>query len=155
MPAGCDFICENEKCSYQHTGFVITAPWPMGRIELVINSVLAKKVPSFREKLIAYKNEGRKLALIQYPDQDDIPILAYRVNMWSPQAKCIWQYDVELNNKNFEEAVSEAFSTNYIPKICPKTGCNLLTFNEVVEKGIICPSCQLPLEQCRWFANER
>ena len=30
-----------------------------------------------------------------------------------------------------------------------------LYFNEVVEKGIVCPHCKIPMMQSRWFTNEK
>lgn len=43
MPDGCEFVCKNESCEYYNTGFNITGPWAMGKIELIINAPNVKK----------------------------------------------------------------------------------------------------------------
>jgi len=153
MPAGCDFICANENCSQHNNGFVITAPWPMGKISLVINSSRVKNIPEFREKLIKEKNSGRKYACITYPNTDDIPIERYRVQYWSHNAQCIWQYEVIKNdNETIQEAIQR---TETIPFKCPKTNGPLMTFQEVLSEGIECAFCGEKLKQSRWFTQEK
>ena len=147
MPAGCEFICKNQDCKQFNTGFSLTAPWPVGQIELVINSAPVKKVSDLRERLIAQKNDGIKYALIQFPNTDNIEILGHRINLWSKKANKIFQYEIDLIGKPLSDTV-------VIPKICPDTGGELLSFNEIVEQGIICPFCSVKLYQNRWFTNE-
>lgn len=155
MPAGCDFICKNEKCSQYKNGFVITAPWPMGQIELIISS-LSKSVvmkPANKpilDKIIEKKNEGRKYARIIYPNSDRIEKKAYLIQLWSPEAKYIWEYDIECDGK----PLSEAIESENLPTKCPKTNGPLLDFNSVTKEGINCPFCGEKLMQSRWFTNE-
>jgi len=151
MPAGCEFICKNKSCECHGQGFNITGAWPMGRIELVLNAPNVKKDENFRNGLIQLKNDGRKYACITYPNVSRIPIVAYRLNMWSKKANCIYQHDVILNDN---ESLDDAIKRSDIPTICPTTQCNLLTFEEVLEHGIFCKKCGIPLQQDRWFTKE-
>ena len=151
MPAGCEFICKNKSCEYFNHGFTITEPWPMGRIELVLNAPNVKKDPDFRQGLIDLKNQGRKFACITYPNIAGIDTLAYRVHMWSEDAKCIWQFDVETIET---EDVEDTIDQSDIPALCPKTGGELLNFHDITQKIMFCPHCNLPMQQDRWFANE-
>ena len=156
MPAGCDFICRNSECEQNGNGFVITGPWPMGEIELVISSlskylVIKPENKPILDKIIEQKNTGRKYACIVYPNNEGIEKVAYRVQLWSPQAKCIWDYDVL---KTDEDDVADAIRNANLPIMCPKTSGELLDFNEVTKDGINCPYCGEKLEQSRWFTNE-
>ena len=152
MPAGCEFICKNDKCENLNKGFAITAPWPIGQIELIINSSPVKKFADLRQRLIDQKNtEGRKFALIQFPNEDQIPIIGYRINMWDSAKNCIWQYDLELQGQSLEEALE---SVVFVSEMA-KNGDGLITFNEVVDQGICCPTCHEKMFQNRWFTNEK
>ena len=155
MPAGCEFICKNEDCQDNGKGFVLTAPWPMGKIELVISELSnqVKLKPSLKDlldKTIDFKNQGRKYACITFPNVNNIPTVAYRINFWSPTANCIWQYDVEEDE---ELTIVEAIA-KVTDGICPKTGCRMQDFVEVMKNGIECPSCGELFSQSRWFTNE-
>jgi len=151
MPAGCEFICQNRSCNCFEQGFNVTAPWPMGQIELVLNAPNVKKDSEFRDGLIRLKNEGRQFACITYPNFANIPIVAYRVNMWSKEANSLFQYDIEAQpDKSFEELVAESD----IPSSCPKTGGEFWDFEEASKNGIDCPHCEFALRQDRWFTNE-
>ncbi len=146
MPAGCEFICENPICESFKKGFLITGNWPMAPIELVIANLNPINVvqDAVRKQFIALKDEGRKLALITFPNDAKISTTAYRVSLWSEDAKCVWNYDVPI----------EEMETWIPPEKCPKTGGKLYSFNEIVELGINCPSCNAPLKQSRWFTKE-
>lgn len=148
MSAGCDFVCKNESCSCHNTGFVITAPWAMGKIELVLSSYQVKENTEFYNELKTKMKDGKKLCCIPYPNLNKIKTEAYRVQMWSPDAKCIWEFHVsELPNE------SDKTCNGQVPLKCPTTGCDLLTFQEVVRDGINCPSCGNTLVQNRWFSK--
>jgi len=151
MPAGCDFICQNLSCDQYASGFVMSAPWPMGKIELLIGALESKiSQKDTMNHLMAMKNDGHKYACLILPNIDKIETVAYRINMWSPETKCIWKFDVELNGKSLEEALPEA----NLPTTCPKTNSRLMSFNEVSKEGIDCPHCGQKLIQNRWFTNE-
>ena len=153
MPSGCEFICKNAECHHVDKGFVITAPWPLGRIELIINLPRVKKKEEFRNGLILLKNQGRTHACITFPNDNDIPYEGYRVSYWSPEDKRVWQYDVMVKDLG---DVSEAIKNDPdIPKKCPNTGGKLLSFVEAVKEGVNCPSCGVKMIQSRWFTNER
>ena len=156
MPAGCDFICQNSLCDQFGNGFVITGPWPMGEIELIITSLNKSLVikpgnKEILEKVIEQKNNGRKYACIAFPNNDGIERVAYRIQLWSPDAKCIWDFDVESKG---DADISDSIQENNLPILCPKTSGPLLTFSEVTKNGILCPYCGDQLQQSRWFTNE-
>jgi len=157
MPAGCDFICKNDECEQHGNGFAITGPWPMGEIELVISSlskslVIKPENQAILDKIVEQKNNGRECACIIYPNNDRIKKVAHRVQLWSPDAKCIWDYDIPLDEDNKD--VTEDIKDASLPILCPKTNGELLSFNEVTKDGIECPYCGGKLEQSRWFTNE-
>ena len=151
MPAGCEFICKNQACNQFDSGFVMTSTWPMGRIELVLNSPLVKKDQVLRDKLIEFKNQGRKFACISFPNLSRIETISYRVHMWSEKANCIWKYDAEI--KNPQETIEETVKNANIPSRCPTTDCILWDFSETIKNGILCPHCGIKLQQSRWFTN--
>lgn len=151
MPAGCEFICQNKMCEHYNKGFNMTSNWPMGRIELIINAPNVKKSPSFRDGLIKLKNEGRKYACITYPNVSQIKTEAYRVQLWSNDAHCLWQYDIESDE---ETNLSDLINQEKLPKVCPKTGGEMWTFDQTTKNGIICPHCGVTMRQDRWFTNE-
>lgn len=156
MPAGCDFICQNSQCEQNGNGFVITGPWPMGEIELVISSmtkslVVKSNLKDVLDKVIDNKKNGRKYACIVFPNNDNIETVAYRVQLWSPEAKCVWDFDLEVKE---EPDVAEMIKANNLPILCPKTSGPLLSFSEVTKNGIDCPYCGEQLQQSRWFSNE-
>jgi hypothetical protein len=151
MPAGCEFICQNRSCTCFNQGFNITAPWPMGHIELVLNAPNIKENVSFRNGLIRLKNEGRKFACITYPNVANIEKVAYRINMWSKNISKLFQFDIEIQpDKTLEELIAES----EIPSVCTESGGDLLTFDQVCKEGILCPHCEFQLKQDRWFTNE-
>lgn len=143
MPAGCDFYCNHDSCKAYKTGFTITAPWPMTRIEKVISKLNAENKKEFREKLISLKNEGKKYSCIMLPNNNCLEIEKYRVQAWSEEANCIWEFVVDSID-----------DIDNIPGRCTKTQCKLKKFEEVVKEGILCPHCGSVLEQERWYAKE-
>lgn len=151
MPAGCDFICKNPNCKQQNNGFVLTAPWPLGKIEIIISYLSSSNKPKDKEilsKLIEYKNEGEKFSLITFPNINNVEIIGYRICLWSPDKYRVYRYDIELNGKSLEEAIKDS----NLPQECPYG--KLLTFNEITKEGINCPHCKEKLYQSRWFTNE-
>lgn len=152
MPAGCEFTCRNEKCEQYKNGRTITSPWPMGRIELVLNSNRVKENPELREYFINLKNQGEKFACIQLPNDDQIPIIAYRVSLWNNDEFRTQHFHIEESNiDNLEEAILKA----NLPSKCEKTGCELKNFNTITTEGINCPFCKEKMQQNRWFANDK
>lgn len=149
MPAGCEFICENNACEYCKTGFSITAPWPMANISIVINSLKNKEHQKLKQELIKLKSSGKKLALITLPNIYNVTPEFYRVQMWSDKEKCVWDFPVK-----YSKDASEQDLYSSVPTICEKTGDKLLSFTEVVEQGINCPKCGEKLAQSRWYTNE-
>lgn len=153
MPSGCEFTCKNKNCKGYNTGFVITAPWPMSKINSVINSSSLKFLETFRGHLSNLKDEGKKYACIQFPNVDNIPVQAYRIQLWSDDAKCIWEYEIKIDENDDVENIDFAKHPS-LPELCPKTKCKLKNYFEVVKSGIQCPLCNILLVQNRWFTKE-
>jgi len=152
MPAGCEFICKNKQCENFNAGFVVTAPWPMGDIRRVLNSKKLEKEKELRKIIRDMKRNGKKYACITYPDSDNLEVLAFRVQLWSPDALCVWEFDIEAKDEN--ELLEKLEDSESLPEKCPKTGCKLLDFKQICELGILCPSCSERLTQSRWYTNE-
>lgn len=143
MLAGCDFVCKNEKCEYRDTGFVMTGPWPLGDIDDIINSEKVKNT-ALENELNDLKESGRQFACIVFPNKGKVEYKKYRVQMWSEEAKCIWTFEVDKNGDEYSKT----------PDICPKTKCQLTSFNEAISSGIKCPCCSVLLDQKKWMVNE-
>jgi len=156
MPAGCDFTCMNKECEQYKSGIVMTAQWPMGKIELVLNAPNVKEKEEFRNKLIKLKDDGIKYASITYPNLDRIEKIAYRLQLWCNSCPCLWNYDIVLSEEcpTFEEALRKAKEIGEIPERCPTCKSNLETYEDVLEGGIPCPFCKEDLQQNRWMAKE-
>ena len=151
MPAGCDFICKNENCDNYNTGFVITGPWPMGSINDVIASRRVQELPELQKQLQELKESGREYAAITFPNVDDVETKCYRINLWSVEGKCLWQYEVVVEQN---ETLAQAIERENLPEKCPKTNSEMLDYKSVVKEGINCPSCNQELNQNRWFTKE-
>jgi len=150
MPAGCDFICKNKKCEHFDTGFVFTAPWPMGDIDEIVNSPEIANTKELREEILKLKDSGREFACITFPNTSEIETECYRVNLWSPGANCLWQYEVQLDGNSVSSAIKEAD----LPKECPRSGSKMINYREALNDGINCPHCKKELKQFRWFTKE-
>lgn len=148
MPAGCEFVCANDKCKYFKSGFTITAPWPMTDIDLVINSQALKGNQEHKKVLEEQKCNSKKYASIIMPNTENLPIKSYKLQLWSQEAKCIYEHYMSVENYN------NSAKYENIPDKCPKTGCKLLDFNGVLEKGINCPMCGEKLVQYRFFTKD-
>jgi hypothetical protein len=142
MPAGCDFVCKNSNCLQVNKGFTITGPWPMGDIDEVINNTTDQPLLQHLEQK---KKDGCKIACISFPNTKGIKTLFNRVSLWSQEARCVWQYDIDVNT---------ALERAKLPDICERTGCELKSFMDVVEDGVDCPFCGEKMNQIRWSTRE-
>lgn len=152
MPAGADFVCENKECEHHGKGLVVTAPWPMGEIDKIIDAPNVAKIKSFQNEIIKMKEEGREQVCITYPNIDDIDTVGYRVHRWCSNCPCLWTYDamVEDENNTMEDTVEKSD----IPEKCTKCDTELTDFNALIEEGIICPYCKEEMKMNTWFSNE-
>lgn len=149
MSTGCDFICKNKKCEYFGHGIVLTAQWPLGDIDKIIDSISDE---NNKKEIIKLKEEGRKYGCIVMPNTNNIEIIGYRINMWCDNCSCLWNYDVILDNNTFEEALKSA----NVPDNCVKCNGKLNSFTDVLNNDIIsCTSCHNKLSKNTWFCNER
>lgn len=152
MPAGVDFVCKNDDCKYCNSGFVMTAPWPMGDINKIIDAPNVVNHKEFREGLLKLKTEGRKYACITYPNLDETEMESYRVHKWCQKCTCLWTYDAPVSDVN--KSISEVLEEANLPNECPTCNTELMDFNDVVEGGINCPFCKEEMSNNSWFCNE-
>ncbi len=150
MPAGCEFICPNINCLHYGSGFNMTSPWPMAKIEIILSNIntAIQKQNEYKEDLLRWKEEGRKHACLILPNEKRIDIEGYRVNMWDDTKRCIWTFEVFLEEGETLETATE----RSVPKISTD-GNELKDFNKVLADGIKCPHCGEELKQSRWFSN--
>lgn len=160
--SGCDFVCKNEECKYKGSGIVITSPWPLGDIDKVINAKNAPKDVSFLKQMEELKKQGRKLACINLPDSDNIPVIGYRVHMWCEKCPCLWNYDAiipeNITATDANALIDEVVKAANIPVKCFKCNHELKTFAQVIDAdgdGIKCTSCSARLKFNVWFSNEK
>lgn len=149
MPAGCDFICNNTECEQHKSGFSLTAPWPLGKIELIISNINTRlpNQDEYKAQLQQWKDEGRKLASLILPNSNKIPVEGYRVQMWDDAKNCVWNYDIILaEGETIEDATKREVPTEV-------EGRKIKSFNKAIEDGIKCPYCKQPMMQSRWFSN--
>jgi len=159
MPAGCEFYCDNDECSSYRSGFTIRGAWPLGNINLIINSSPVRQNKPFQQKLIERKEDGRKYACITLPNTDAVPVEGYRFTLWCNACLCVWENDVFFTKEEQDEwedkdLVPESWFNNVkMSYECPKCKGQLKSFDTVVEDGINCPTCSKQLTQSRWFSN--
>jgi hypothetical protein len=97
------------------------------------------------------QESGRDYACITFPNVDSIKTKCYRVQLWSVEGKCVWDYDVHIEG---DDDLKTAIGKGNLPTKCPNTGSDMLTFTVATTVGIDCPSCGKKLNQNRWFTNE-
>jgi len=156
MPAGCDFVCKNEECQHYDTGFTMTAPWPMGKIDNVISQFRVKEMPEFQEQLKKLKENGREYVCIAFPNDEELEIEGYRITLWSLGAKCLWNYHIVLEDgQTLEDAILSYKERGELPEKCPQTKSDILDYTNAIKNGINCPYCNEELFQQRWYSQEK
>lgn len=148
MPAGCQFICKNENCIHVGKGFNVSAPWPLDRIENVIE--LLKDAD--KEVLVKLKEEGHEAACVVYPHPDNQKTIGYRIQKWCDQCKCVWSYDLIFDTP--EDTIETMLAKKPIELACKNCNNELLTFDEITERGILCPHCKEEMQQNRWMTRQ-
>jgi len=137
---GYEFVCKNEKCSYFNTGFSLYKEWPISDIDTIINSKVVQKNKDLQEHLIKNKKEGRKYALVTLPNEENIPILGKRIQLFCKKDCIIWERDLVSKN-------------DILNMYCDKCKERLITADEARKDGILCPKCQIKLTYTIWFSN--
>lgn len=155
MPAGCEFACENKDCKNYNTGIVVTGPWPIAPIDLVINAPNVRKNKPFQEGLIKLKKDGNKYACITYPNFNKIEKVGYRIQLWCDACLRVYNYDAMIKNK--DETIDETINNADIPANCTTCNMKLKSFVELLDGktgGIVCPACNVGTTMHSWFTNE-
>jgi len=170
MSASCEFICDNTLCNHYGKYINVVAPWPLGDIDSVIQSLLKAinliSVNNLKNKqtlinncaevknyLLIKKLAGEKYACIQsfnYLPITDIPIVSvvgYRLQKWCNICPRVEIRDVLTNEEIFvEESLIQ--DANF-PKTCSECNNLLLNFTEVLDWGLLCPHCRKQMKQNR------
>ena len=159
MPAGSDFVCENDKCKEHRKGIVILNIWPLGDISKVIDAKNVQEKEEFCKGLMALRDQGRKHACINFPNTDKIPVSGYRVQNWCQNCFCIWGWDIMFGEdivdpKQASDRFPGALAKEPIPSLCPKCNGELKDFKKILEDGIICLHCKEKMKTYAWFSNE-
>ena len=120
MPAGCNFMCVNEKCDHYRAGFTINGIWPIGNIEDVIKQDKVYNNKTFKEGIIKLKKSGREFTCICFPNDEDVPYIGYRVQKWCQNCKCIHSYDAMIDEDTMDS--DEVIKKANVQSTCSK--CN-------------------------------
>jgi len=152
MPAGCEFICNNEECKCFSTGFVVHGAWPLGKIQDIIISDNVKKNPDLVENLKELQDDDREYSCINCPNIEGITIYGYRIESWCHKCLCIHSNDLMLSETC--TTIEEVFEQNEIPTKCPKCEEDVFQFEALLDENINCPYCKQEMKQHRWFSNE-
>ena len=152
--SGSDLTCNNKDCKYYKKGLVITATWPLGEIDLVIET--GKENKDYYEGMLKLKEQGRKYACLNLPNKNNIPILGYRIQLWCDKCKSIRLFDALIKNPN--ETQEETIKNANISTLCPVCNTRLKSFSEITSEkgeGISCLSCGKKMKTNVWFCNEK
>lgn len=164
------FVCKNDACQYKDHGFVILSPWPLGKIEDIINSSRVQRIPDFKKVLEERKDKGVKYSCIQYPNSDNIRVVGYRVHLWCNKCLKLSEFDVLISEEdaqritdnkcpaNDDDIVKNAIERANLPSNCPVCNEKFKTYLEMIDMKygpVFCPSCKtaIPIPKV-WFANE-
>jgi hypothetical protein len=125
----------------------------MAKIENLIPAI-NEHLPNqteYKEQLKQWRNEGRQFACLILPNVNNVPVAAYRINMWDAANNRIWTFDAELKEgQSLEEAIAETLSR----ELKDVSDVKLESFSEILKSQIKCPHCGQDMEQSRWFSNE-
>ena len=154
MPAGCDFVCENEKCEYCKMKIQINGPWPIAKINTVINSQKIKGT-SHEEELKKRQSEGIKYACVAFPHMDKFNYNGVKLEKFCP--KCLKKFSeyvvffAPVSPKKLDRVFRKRVRESKFIKMCPDCGTRLLDLQRAMKEGIICPKCKVETKQNRWF----
>jgi len=142
---GATYTCKNQKCSVYGHELTLNPTWPIGAIQAVIDSSRVKAKTDLQEHLTRKRDEGRKYALVQKPNNDEVEILGYRYFVYCPQCHIVWERD--LLGAQQPEDISGLVDCH-----CDKCQAELKTSDELnLEGQVPCPHCQEEMEKRLWF----
>ena len=169
--SGCNLICNNKKCAYFKTGFVLTGIWPLGDVDSAIDIV----DEDTKKDLLMRQKNGWKFFKINYPDKFNIPIVAYGITKYCNNCKRIHLFDVKNIGDKVPDTCDNCFDIVKLSmyskirlrkkrmvkkfkknweRYVPRERSHLMSFTDVLEHGIKCPKCRKKLIQQRWFVNQ-
>ena len=137
---GYKFTCKNDQCENVNTGFSIYRYWPIGNIDDIMSSNAIQKDLEYVKFLFNCKEKGRKYALIALPNQENIPILGKRIQLFCKKDCIIWERDI----------VEKSDVLDLYCDICRE---KLVSAEEAKENGLQCPKCKKDLIIIPWFSQ--
>jgi hypothetical protein len=149
--AGCDFKCKNEKCGCYKKSITLHGPWPLGKIDDILD-VTEDEMAA--QGLLKMKLNGFEMAKINYPDPSGIKAVAYAHERFCSTCKRIQMFDRKfeiIDSENDENSIIEKEEL-IIPDNCD-CGTEYVDIEKAIENGINCPFCDEELEDNRWFVN--
>jgi len=149
MPAGVDFVCKNESCDCHNNVITILSSWPIADIDKVIETI---KKEEYRVEFEKAKQNGKKFACIQFPNEDKVEMVGWKIQRWCQQCPRIGEDEVFISNP--DEEFEDAIKQHEFPTTCPVCYGEIKTFEEVVEEGITCPYCHEEMDKQYWTAKE-
>ena len=154
MPAGCDFVCENENCEYYKLKIQISGTWPIAKIDKVIES---KKIrgTSYEENLRKLKKDGKEYACVVFPNKDVLFFDGAKIERFC--SKCLKRitsflmFPYSIGHKKFDRVFTREFKKSGLKSKCGDCGSKIFDLQKMIKKGIKCPKCGVETKQYRWF----
>ena len=149
MPAGVDFTCKNEKCKCYNSRITILSTWPIADIDKVIETI---KNEEYKVEFEKAKENGKKYACIQFPNEDELEMVGWKIQRWCQKCPRIGEDEIFLRDS--DEQFEDAIKRYNLPDKCPVCNGEIKTFEELMDEGINCPFCNKEMEKESWFAKE-
>jgi hypothetical protein len=150
--AGCNFTCENEKCNCYKKSITLTGPWPLAKIDDIID-VTENEME--KQGLLKRKEDGFEMSKIDYPDPHSLKPVALAHERWCGYCKRIQMFDQKIeivDQENEENSIIEQEELK-IPDKC-QCGNDYVDVETALKDGINCPFCEEKLKDYRWFVNK-
>ena len=147
---GCTHICTNTKCIAIGKELWLNPAWPIGEIEVVIGSSKVANDPTLKKAMEKRKEEGRKYACIQVPNDGEVPVVGFRFYFYCPDCHIIWEEDITFTNGPMEPDELVPLS-----KTCDKCQAKLTNSDEInLNYNIPCPHCGMALNKRFWYTQK-
>jgi hypothetical protein len=147
MPIATDYICRSKTCRSGGEKISLHGPWPIARIQAVIDSEDYVSDEVGRNALRKRKAEGRVFALVPLPNQGKLKVEGMRVQLYCPKCRVVWDEDTPCGGvgPSFEKdmnLVAGAMLIGHQP--CPSCGTPRVSCNSL---EVPCPGCGQIMER--------
>ena len=148
---GCTHICSNTKCIAIGKELWLNPAWPIGDIDEVLGSLKVSADPTLKKTVEKRKEEGRKYALVQVPNDGEVKVLGFRFFFYCVDCHVIWEEDVLFTFGPVEpdELVDRTKG------VCDKCQAKLTCSDEINQHFTLpCPHCGMALNKKFWFTQK-